>query len=60
MQKSYTVNLTANEINLLMQLAEHEANFYDKSDDETDTALFDSYESVLDKLYKATQAREEA
>ena len=49
----YTVDLTANEINLLMQLVEHEASFYDKSEDYTDTAHFDNCESVLNKLRNA-------
>ena len=55
MQNTYTVNLTANQINLLMQLVEHEAQFFDNSDDETDTAHFDDCESVIDLLYNATQ-----
>ena len=56
MQKLYTVaELTANEINLLMQLIESEASFFDNSDDETDTTHFNNCESVLNKLYNATQ-----
>ena len=56
MQKLYTVEaLTTNEVNLLMQLVEHEASFYDNSDDETDTAHFNNCESVLNKLFNATQ-----
>ena len=55
MQNTYTVNLTANEINLLMQLTESESQFFDNSDDETDSAHFNNCESVLDKLYNATK-----
>jgi hypothetical protein len=55
-QKLYAVEaLTTNEINLLMQLVEHEASYYDSSDDETDTAHFNNCNNVLNKLFNATQ-----
>ena len=56
MQKLYTVEaLTTNEVNLLLQLVEQEASYYDSGDDETDTAHFDNCTSVLNKLFNATQ-----
>ena len=56
MQKLYTVEaLTTNEVNLLLQLVEQEASYYDSSDDETDTAHFDNCTSVLNKLFNAVQ-----
>ena len=56
MQKLYTVAaLTTNEVNLLLQLVEHEASYYDSSDDETDTAHFNNCTAVLNKLFNATQ-----
>ena len=55
-QKLYAVEaLTTNEVNLLLQLVEHEASYYDSSDDETDSAHFDNCASVLNKLFNATQ-----
>ena len=53
MQKLYTVSLTAEQINLLMQLVEHEQAFYEDSEDSTDTAHYENCESVLNKLYNA-------
>ena len=54
MQKLYTVEaLTANQINLLLQLVEQEASRYDSSDDETDNAHFNNCQAVLDKLFRA-------
>lgn len=53
MQKTYTVTLTANEVNLLMQLVESEASYYDEREDYTDTAHFDNCNTVLEKLYNA-------
>ena len=49
----YTVDLTTQEINLLMQLTEHESSFYDNSEDYTDTEHFNNCESVLNKLQNA-------
>ena len=56
MQNLYTVEaLTTNEVNLLMQLVEHEASYYDSSDDETDSTHFNNCQNVLNKLFNATQ-----
>ena len=55
-QKLYAVEaLTTNEVNLLLQLVENEAGFFDNSDDETDSAHFNNCQNVLNKLFNATQ-----
>jgi hypothetical protein len=55
-QKLYAVEaLTANEVNLLLQLVEQEASYYDSSDDETDSTHFNNCQNVLNKLFNATQ-----
>ena len=56
MQKLYNVAaLTTNEVNLLLQLVEQEASYYDSSDDETDTTHFNNCNNVLNKLFNAVQ-----
>jgi hypothetical protein len=56
MQKLYTVAaLTTNEVNLLLQLVEQEASYYDSSDDETDSTHFNNCNNVLNKLFNAVQ-----
>jgi len=56
MQKLYTVEaLTTNEVNLLLQLVEQEASYYDSSDDETDSTHFNNCNNVFNKLVNAVQ-----
>ena len=55
-QKLYAVEaLTTNEVNLLLQLVEQEASYYDNSDDETDSTHFNNCQNVLNKLFNATK-----
>ena len=55
-QKLYAVEaLTTNEVNLLLQLVEQEASYYDSSDDETDSTHFNNCQNVLNKLFNAVQ-----
>jgi hypothetical protein len=50
----YNVNLTAEEVSLLLQLVNNESSYYNNSDDETDVAHYNTCESIADKLYTAS------
>jgi hypothetical protein len=51
MQNTFNVNLTADEVSLLLQLVNNESSYYNNSDDETDVAYFNTCESITNKLY---------
>jgi len=54
MQKTYTVNFTADELALIEPLVQSEANFYESSDDEIDVAQFAVCESIIEKITAAS------
>ena len=54
MQKTYTVNLTADELGMLLELLKHEQHFYADSEDETDAAVYKQQDSIIEKIYAAS------
>ena len=53
MQKTYTVNLTANELGTILELVKHEQQHYADSDDEVDSAVYALCDSIINKIYAA-------
>ena len=49
----YTVDLTAEELGLLLDLAKAEQNCYEDSEDSTDVAQYNLCDSVINKLHNA-------
>ena len=49
----HTVELTAEELGLLLDLAKAEQNYYEDSEDDTDVAQYNLCDSIIQKLYNA-------
>jgi len=50
----YTVDLTADELGVVLDLVKAEQQHYEDSDDDTDVAQYNICDSVINKLYNAT------
>ena len=49
----YTIDLTANEVSVLLDLVKAEQQHYEHSEDSTDVAVYTLCDNILNKLYNA-------
>lgn len=54
MSKLYTLELSADELAMIEPLVQHEANYYECSDDEIDAQQFAVCESIISKITSAS------
>jgi hypothetical protein len=49
----HTIDLTAEELGIILDLVKAEQNWYADSDDSTDVAQYNACDSIINKLYNA-------
>ena len=54
MQKTYTLQFTADELAIIQPLVQQEQDFYESSDDDMDRAMYTDCKNIVEKIYAAS------
>ena len=54
MQKTYTIEFTADELAIIQPLVAQEQDFYEQSDDDMDRAMYIDCKNIVEKIYAAS------
>jgi hypothetical protein len=54
MQKTYTLQFTADELAIIQPLVAQEQDFYEQSDDDIDRAMYMDCKNIVEKIYAAS------